>query len=150
MVRPSAVRRALEIFSDPWAFAVLQEAFFGIHRFDHFQRNLGISRSVLTRRLGNLVARGVLERRRYQERPERFEYRLSESGREMYPIFVSLRAWGDRWLDEPDEPTVRLVHELCGNESRPRLMCDRCDREIRAEDMRYELSSLPSRPRAPR
>jgi DNA-binding HxlR family transcriptional regulator len=136
--RPPAVRRALEVFSDPWSFAVLQEAFFGVHRFDDFQRNLAISRSVLARRLAHLVAHGVLERRRYQRRPDRYEYRLTRSGREMYPFFVVLREWGGRWLAREGDPAVRLVHAACGCESHPRTVCDCCGREIRAEDMRYE------------
>jgi DNA-binding HxlR family transcriptional regulator len=137
--RPAAVRRALEIFSDPWSFAVLQEAFFGVHRFEDFQRNLAISRSVLAKRLAHLVGHGVLERVRYQQRPDRFEYRLTDRGREMYPIFVSLREWAERWLDDIGGPDLRLVHGPCGNETHPRLVCDHCHEEIRAEHMRYEL-----------
>jgi DNA-binding HxlR family transcriptional regulator len=137
--RPPAVRRALEVFSDPWSFAVLQEAFFGVHRFDDFQRNLAISRSVLARRLAHLVAHGVLERRRYQRRPDRYEYRLTQSGREMYPFFAVLREWGERWLAQEGDPAVRLVHGTCGQHSHPHTVCDRCGEEIRAEDMRYEV-----------
>jgi DNA-binding HxlR family transcriptional regulator len=137
--RPAAVRRALEIFSDPWSFAVLQEAFFGVHRFEDFQRNLVISRSVLAKRLAHLVENEILERVRYQRRPDRFEYRLTDRGREMYPIFVSLREWAERWLDDIGGPDLRLVHAPCGNETHPRLACDHCGEEIRAEHMRYEL-----------
>lgn len=135
--RPPSVRRALEIFSDRWAFAVLQEAFFGVSRFDDFQRNLGISRSVLTRRLGSLVDARVLQRRRYQRRPDRYEYRLTDRGREMYPIFVSLKDWGEHWLSKRG-PRISLVHEPCGHEGNPHLRCDGCGELIRAQDMRYE------------
>jgi DNA-binding HxlR family transcriptional regulator len=133
------VRRSLEIVSDPWSFAVLQEAFFGVHRFDEFQHNLAISRSVLTRRLSHLVGHGILERRRYQRRPDRYEYRLTARGRDMYPIFVALRSWGERWLPDGDGPQVRLIHGGCERESHPRMVCDACGGEIRAEDMRYEI-----------
>lgn len=134
--RPAAVRNALEIFRDPWSFAVLQEAFFGVHRFDDFQRNLGISRSVLANRLQHLVGHEVLQRRPYQQRPERFEYRLSQRGREMYPIFVSLQQWGERWLGGQDA-AVRLVHRPCGHETHPQLVCDHCALPVRAEDVTY-------------
>jgi DNA-binding HxlR family transcriptional regulator len=137
--RPAAVRRALEIFSDQWSFAVLQEAFFGVHRFEDFQRNLAISRSVLAKRLAHLVGHGVLERLRYQQRPERFEYRLTDRGRDMYPIFVSLREWAEHWLEDIGGPDLRLIHAKCGTETHPRLVCDHCGEEIRAEHMRYEL-----------
>ena len=134
--RPAAVRQALEVFRDPWSFAVLQEAFFGIHRFDDFQRNLGISRSVLAKRLAHLVDHDVLERRRYQQRPDRFEYRLTQRGREMYPIFVALQQWGERWLGD-EGATVRLVHQQCGKTTQPRLTCDACGEPVRAEDISY-------------
>src|SRR5262245_44322125 len=76
--RPSAVRRALEIVSDPWTFAILQEAFFGVRRFEQLQVQLGISRGILSKRLANLVENGILERVRYQRRPDRFEYHLTD------------------------------------------------------------------------
>lgn len=136
--RPTAVRRALAIFSDPWAFAVLQEAFFGVHRFEDFQRNLAISRSVLTRRLIHLVENGVLERRRYQQRPDRYDYRLSESGLEMYPIFIALRSWGERWLIDDGQDGPRLIHATCGEETHPLMVCDRCREPVRAQEIRYE------------
>lgn len=137
--RPQAVRKALEVFSDPWAFAVLQEAFFGVRRFDQIQRNLGISRGILAKRLRHLVDHGVLQRRRYQRRPDRFEYRLTERGRDMYPIFLELRRWGERWLDVDEPSPLRLIHTRCGKESHPRSVCDRCGEPVRAEEMRYEL-----------
>jgi DNA-binding HxlR family transcriptional regulator len=138
VARPTAVRRALEIFSDPWAFAVLQEAFFGVHRFDEFQRNLAISRSVLTRRLNHLVANGILERRRYQQRPDRYDYGLTERGLEMYPIFIALRTWGEQWLDDDGERAPRLIHARCGQETHPRLVCDHCGEPVKAQEVRYE------------
>ena len=137
--RPAAVRAALEIFSDPWSFAVLQEAFFGVRRFDGFQANLGISRGVLAKRLKHLVGHEILERRLYQERPQRFEYRLTERGRDMYPIFLELMRWGERWLEpDADEPALQLIHVPCGAHSHPQTVCDHCGEPIRAEDMRYE------------
>jgi DNA-binding HxlR family transcriptional regulator len=137
--RPAAVRGAVEIFSDPWSFAVLQEAFFGVRRFDQLQRNLGISRGILAKRLRHLVKHEILERRRYQRRPDRFEYRLTDRGREMYPIFLELMRWGERWLDTDGAPKLHLLHVRCGQPSRPHTVCDRCGEPVRAEEMRYEL-----------
>src|SRR5690349_14397675 len=136
VTRPTAVRRTIEIFSDPWAFALLQECYFGVHRFDDFQRNLGVSRNVLTKRLRHLVDQGVFVRRLYQTRPDRYEYRLTDAGRAMYPIFMSLHQWGEEWLEpEEDAPEITFVHTTCGRETDPQLVCDRCGRKIRAEDM---------------
>jgi DNA-binding HxlR family transcriptional regulator len=136
VIRPTAVRRTLAIFSDPWAFALLQECFFGAHRFDEFQRNLGVSRNVLTKRLKELVDEGVFVRRLYQTRPDRYEYRLTDAGRAMYPIFMSLHQWGEQWLEhEESAPQITFVHTTCGRETDPELVCNRCGRAIRAEDM---------------
>lgn len=137
--RPSAVRKALEIVSDPWTFAVLQEAFFGVRRFDQIQAQLGISRGILAKRLRSLVGHDILERVRYQRRPDRYEYRLTDRGRALYPVFIALLRWGEDWLDEAGEASaLTLVHERCGERTRPRVSCDRCGEPIRAEEMAYE------------
>jgi DNA-binding HxlR family transcriptional regulator len=136
--RPSAVRRALEIVSDPWSFAILQEAFFGVRRFEQLQAQLGISRGILSKRLANLVENDILERVRYQRRPDRFEYPLTDRGRALYPVFVAMLRWGEDWLDDGDDATtLQLVHESCGKRSRPLMSCDACGEPIRAEEMTY-------------
>ena len=121
-----SVAGALEIVGEWWTFLVLRDAFLGVRRFEDFQRRLGIARNVLTARLQTLVSHGILERRRYQERPERFEYRLTDKGRDLYPVVAALMAWGDRWLPSPEGPPVRLVHRACGHEVHPELACPDC------------------------
>ncbi len=136
--RTTSVQRTTAILQEPGSSLILREAFFGVRRFDDFQRNLAISRSVLARRLKSLVSSGIMERRRYQERPERFEYRLTESGLELYPVFLAMKEWGDRWLGD-DGQRVVLHHEKCGHLTHPRMTCDRCGEPVRAREMRYEL-----------
>jgi len=106
MYRPYAVRKTLDIFRDKWSFEVLQELFHGVRRFDQFQENLKISRSVLTRRLKHLAAKSIISREVYQERPRRFEYRLTARGVDMYAIFLMLRQWGERWLEAGKNESV--------------------------------------------
>jgi DNA-binding HxlR family transcriptional regulator len=91
-----SLARALEIVGEWWTLLVLREAFLGARRFEELQDRLGIARNVLTARLKALAKHGVLERRRYQERPARHEYVLTEKGRALYPVIVTLLAWGDR------------------------------------------------------
>lgn len=138
-VRTTSVQRTGMIFQEAGASLVLREAFFGVRRFDEFQRNLGISRSVLARRLKSLVEQDILERRRYQQRPERFEYRLTESGLELYPVFLAMKAWGDRWLGD-DAPRVVLRHESCGHVCEPAMTCDHCGEPVHAREMSYTLA----------
>ena len=135
--RTTSVQRTGAIFQEAGASLVLREAFFGVRRFDDFQRELGISRSVLARRLRYLVATGVLERRKYQDRPDRFEYRLTESGLELYPIFLAMKEWGDRWLGEETADPVVLHHTTCGHDCEPRMTCDHCGERVRAKEMTY-------------
>ena len=114
-----SVAGALEIVGEWWTFLVLRDAFLGVRRFEDFQRRLGIARNVLTARLQTLVGHGILERRLYQERPERYEYRLTDKGLELHPILVSLMQWGDKWTGVADSPPMELIHKGCGHRSAP-------------------------------
>ena len=98
---------------------VIREAFFGVRRFEQMQRNLGIARNILTDRLQKLVGHGILERRRYQERPERFEYRLTRKGLDLYPALVTLMSWGDAYTSDEGAP-ITLVHKALRSRRRPR------------------------------
>lgn len=134
----TSVQRTGHLLQQGAASLVLREAFFRVRRFDDFQRNLGISRSVLARALKSLVEDGILERRLYQSRPDRYEYVLSESGRDLYPVFLAMKDWGDKWLGS-DGPEVVLTHKVCNSISHPRMTCDHCGDVVSATEMTYEL-----------
>jgi DNA-binding HxlR family transcriptional regulator len=140
-----SVARTLEVVGEWWTMLVMREAFSGVRRFDEFQARLGIARNVLAARLQRLVDSEILERRRYQERPERFEYRLTEKGLDLYPVLLSLMRWGDRWMAGPEGPPVRLLHEGCGHEVTSVLACSECGDELRAREVRA-LRSADGRP----
>ena len=89
---------ALAVVGEKYAILVLREVFYGVRRFDEIQRNTGAPRDVLTARLRRLEDAGVLTRRRYSDRPPRFEYRLTDAGRELRPVLMTLMAWGDKHL----------------------------------------------------
>jgi DNA-binding HxlR family transcriptional regulator len=130
-----SVAGALEVLGEWWTFMVLRDAFLGVRRFEDFQRRLGIARNVLTVRLTTLVEHGVLERRRYQERPARYEYRLTQKGLDLYPVLVSLMQWGDRWTGKEAGPPMEVLHKRCGEVSAPHLVCDRCGEAVDARQM---------------
>jgi DNA-binding HxlR family transcriptional regulator len=102
-----SVARALEIVGERWTLLIVRDAFLGLRRFDEFQENLGIARNVLTDRLNRLVDEGILERVRYSERPERYEYRLTQKGRDLNLALTSLRQWGDKYLSEKPSRLLR-------------------------------------------
>src|SRR3954462_7920189 len=91
-----SIAHTLELVGERWTLLILRDTFLGTRRFDDFQRNLGIARNILQSRLARLVDEGILRRVRYQERPERFEYRLTRKGVDLWPILVALMKWGDR------------------------------------------------------
>ncbi len=131
-----SVARALEVIGERWTILILRDAFLGVRRFDDFQRSLGIARNVLNTRLQRLVDAGLLERRRYQVRPERHEYRLTEMGLDLWPSILALMQWGDRHLTGPDGPPVRLEHRGCGGGVDERRDCERCGEALGPRDVR--------------
>jgi DNA-binding HxlR family transcriptional regulator len=133
-----SIARTLEIAGEPWSPLILRDVYVGISRFDDLQRDLGISRKVLTQRLGWLVEHGMLERRPYSARPPRFEYVLTDKGLAFCDILVLMTAWGDRWAAGPEGPPVLHRHRACGKVTRVHLCCDRCGEPLTAADLDVE------------
>jgi len=143
-----SIAQALEVVGEWWSLVILRDAFQGVRRFEDFQRRLGIARNVLSERLQRLVDEGVLERRLYQSKPDRYEYRLSEKGLDLYPVIVGLMRWGDKWAAGEEGPPVILTHRQCGHDATPVLACPACGDEVGARDMSFRWQ--PARPRASR
>jgi len=147
-----ALARSLEIVGERWTLLILRDAFLGTRRFDDFQRNLGIARNILQSRLERLVDEGVLRRARYQERPERFEYRLTRKGVDLWPVLVSLMKWGDKYTATGGPPVI-MRHIGCGGVIDDRRICTACGKHLEANESMPELGpgALPGqdRPGAP-
>jgi DNA-binding HxlR family transcriptional regulator len=125
-----SVARALEAIGDRWTLLVIRDLFLGLRRFEDLQRDLGVARNVLSDRLTRLVDEGIVERRLYQQRPERHEYRLTAKGRDLWPVIISLMKWGDRHVPDEGGPPMRVVHRGCGGEIDERFNCLRCGAPI--------------------
>ena len=115
------IARSLERVGEWWSILILRDAFHGLTRFDEFQESLGIAPNMLTRRLKALVEAGLLERRRYNERPPRDEYVLTQAGRDFRPVLWSLLAWGNKHF-APEGPSVVIVDSQTGAEAEPVLV----------------------------
>ncbi|WP_298354261.1 helix-turn-helix domain-containing protein [Rhodoblastus sp.] len=115
------IARGLERVGEWWSILILRDALNGVKRFDDFQRGLGIAPNMLTRRLRALVEAGLMERRRYSERPPRDEYVLTASGRDFQPVVIALMAWGNRHF-APEGRIFRLVNRETGLEADPILI----------------------------
>ena len=131
-----SVARTLEVVGERWSLLILRDAFYGVRRFDDFQRDLGIARNVLTERLTKLVDQGVLEKVQYEARPPRFEYRLTEKGRDLLGVVLAMMRWGDRWTREGTSPPVTLTHVTCGHETQAVVSCSACGDELRLGEVR--------------
>jgi len=130
-----SIARTLEIVGERWTMLVLRDVFLGLRRFDEIQADLGIARNVLTNRLDKLVDNGVLERRPYQERPLRHEYRLTEKGIDLWPVMMTMRQWGDRYAPPEAGPPVVHEHRGCGGAVTDHLTCDHCGAALGARDV---------------
>jgi DNA-binding HxlR family transcriptional regulator len=125
-VESCSIGAAVGIVGEKWTFLVLREVFNGVRRFADMQRRTQAPRQILSDRLSRLVGEGLLRRVPYQEEGQRarHEYRLTEKGRDLYPIIVALMHWGDRYAAGPAGPPVTLTHRDCGQPVRLQLTCD--------------------------
>ena len=130
-----SIARTLSVIGDRWTMLVLREAFLRTRRFEDFQSRLGATRHVLADRLQKLVDNDILERVQYQERPARYEYKLTEKGRDLHPIIVALLGWGDRWMVDEHGPPIELVHRSCGHKMVPVPTCPHCGEQVGARDV---------------
>jgi DNA-binding HxlR family transcriptional regulator len=133
--RACSIARTLEIVGEKWALLAVREVFLGNRRFDEMVRRTGAPRDTLAARLRTLVSAGILERRQYSEHPARYEYRLTEAGRDLHPVILALMRWGDEHL-AGDEGAPLLLEHHCGHRLVPRLVCEACGEPVHPQDTR--------------
>lgn len=133
-----AVAATLQVVGDPWTLLILSDAFNGVRRFEQWCERLGLARNVLAFRLKTLVADGLLERRLYCERPERFEYVLTPKGRDTYPILMAMHEWGNRHVYGRGNEPMRYIHRACGHKFEPVTHCRHCREEAGHHDILAE------------
>ncbi len=133
-----SIAAALEVVGERWSLLIVRDVFLGLRRFDEIQASLGIARNVLQTRLTRLVRSGVLEKRLYQERPPRHEYRLTEKGLDLWPTVVALMQWGDQYAAGAPGPPVLLEHRGCGGAVDEHRMCEACGARLSVRDVRAQ------------
>jgi DNA-binding HxlR family transcriptional regulator len=138
---PCPIARSLERVGEWWSILILRDAFHGLTRFDQFQKSLGIAPNMLTRRLNGLVEAGLLERHRYSERPPRYEYLLTERGRDFRPVLWALLAWGNKHF-APEGKSVVIVDAATGTEADP-VLVDRASSRPLVEPT-FQLAAGPA------
>jgi DNA-binding HxlR family transcriptional regulator len=136
---PCSIARTMDLLGDWWTPLVLREAFYGFRRFDEFQHALGIARNTLTDRLRRLVDEGLLEKRLYQAEPRRYDYVLTDMGREFFGVLAAMTAWGDRWLADPAGPPITFHHNACDHDTQAEVVCGHCGAALHAEDTTWQM-----------
>jgi DNA-binding HxlR family transcriptional regulator len=144
-----SVAQCLEVIGEWWTMLIVRDAFLGVTRFEDFRRRLGISRNILQHRLGRLVGAGVLVRVPYSEHPPRDDYRLTDKGRDLWPVLMAMRQWGDIHA-APNGPPLEIVHDGCGVSGPQQLVCGACGEPIGPRDVhavpgagRYPAGVIP-------
>jgi DNA-binding HxlR family transcriptional regulator len=135
---PCSIARSHAVAGEPWTPLIVRDLYVGTSRFDDLQRGLGISRKVLAERLRHLVDVGMVERRRYSERPPRHEYTLTEMGSQFMDVLMATVAWGDRWTAGDAGPPVLYSHHACGEIAHVEPRCSVCGEPMRSGDVTVE------------
>jgi DNA-binding HxlR family transcriptional regulator len=130
-----SVARSVAVIGDRWTLMLLRDCFLGVRRFEDFERRLGISRSIVADRLKRLVAEGVLRRERYQERPVREEYRLTDKGLALHPVIMAIVHWGDVFYADESGPPLIHRHKPCGCDFAPVMSCSECGEPVTAREV---------------
>ena len=132
-----SLAQTLEVVGERWTLLILRDAFFGVRRFEQFQKRLGIARNILSARLATLVEAGILERRSLTEGGRRAEYHLTDKGRDLQPALLALTQWGDRWYPGPHTgPRIEFVDGATKRPIRPLRPIAADGRELGPKDVR--------------
>lgn len=129
-----SIARTLEILGDRWTALILRSALVGNRRFEDFLRRHDIARNVLADRLARLTDEGILEKRPYQERPLRHEYRVTQKGLDLWPVLIAMVGWGDKYY-APNGPPRVMEHDGCGGELVQTLTCSACGESVRTDQV---------------
>ncbi len=132
---PCTIARSAALLGDHWNLLIVRDACRGLRRFEDFQQSLGIGRNILTMRLNRLVDEGLLRRVEYQQHPTRCEYRLTDQGRDVYPVLAAMAAWGERWLSGAEGSPLVLHHTACGHDMHAVVTCSECHEELDVRDV---------------
>ncbi|MFI8418207.1 winged helix-turn-helix transcriptional regulator [Serratia sp. NPDC078593] len=111
--QPCPIARSLDRIGEWWSMLIIRDAFHGLSKFDEFQQSLGLSPTILSRRLKFLVESGIFYKRSYQQQPLRYEYLLTESGEDLFPVLATLLQWGNTHL-APEGIAAQLVDRASG------------------------------------
>jgi DNA-binding HxlR family transcriptional regulator len=136
-----SIARAMEVVGDRWSILLLREAYYGIKRFDEFQHYLGVAPNILSTRLKKFVDLGMMTRVPLPEHGGRYEYTLTEKGRDFFPTYLALKKWGDDWLAEPAGPQVVFRDRSSGRQIEYPALLSARGKPLQLEDVEIVAGS---------
>jgi DNA-binding HxlR family transcriptional regulator len=135
------VAKSADVIGDRWTLLILREMFFGLTRFDDFQSNTGARPQMLADRLRQLTENGVVTREPYQQRPARYQYALTEKGKDLFSVLYAMRNWAERWCRDDGAPlAIRYTHRACGHDVGLEIVCPSCGDELGYGDLKGTVS----------
>ncbi len=137
--------RSLNIVGEWWTLLVVRDLFYGITTFDALCRDLGIARNILADRLKKLQKRGVIENKKGTNGQRKTIYRLTQKGKDLFPVIMSLVAWADRW-EAPEGPPILFLHGEERHPVHPVVICQNCEKPINATGIIPEMGPGARRP----
>jgi len=139
-------KNLINIVGDRWTANIIALSFHGLTRFDQFHRELPVATNILADRLKALVEQDIFEQSIYLQRPRRYEYKLTGKGEALYPYFLTLLQWGDKWCDPTGQgKPMRLTHTTCGRALRAQVRCSECGEELKAREVEFSQAGQDAR-----
>lgn len=136
------IARAASLVGDEWVLLVLRELFKGPQRFDDLQKSTTAATNILTKRLKLMIDAGIVAKTPYQERPPRFNYRLTKAGFALLPVLLELWKFADEWLPSSEPAPFKMRHLECGHITRPGQMCSECGQPITTRNSMLEMTAV--------
>lgn len=140
---PCPLAQAMSVIGDSWTLLILRDAMRGARKFDEFQQSIRASRAIVSERLGHLVEHGVMEKVQYEAHPPRFEYRLTDRGRALQPVMMTMAHWAETHMPKRVRPPKRR-HTTCGHKFHPVVTCSECGETVTPETVTFDRSPASS------
>jgi DNA-binding HxlR family transcriptional regulator len=132
------------VTADRWSHLILSAVFLGCRSFDVLARETGAATNILSHRLGLLVAAGFIDKRRLAADGRRFDYALTDRGRDIYPLTITLVQWADRWLPRKGGAPMLRLHRNCGSPLKAQVVCSECGGILLPQSVGFELPAVPA------
>jgi DNA-binding HxlR family transcriptional regulator len=139
-----SIARAGDEVGDSWTLLLVRELFWGSTRYEQLAEKTGIASNILAQRLRKLVDNGIATKTVVPTDARRFDYALTDKGRDLFPMLMAVMAWGDRWTSGDAGPLIELQHKTCGQKTKPGLHCSVCGEQLTPDTVRTQVAAAYS------